>query len=224
MNIAGLQRSSTVDFPQKLSAVIFVSGCNYRCFYCHNRSILDHPPLLSEAEVSAFLERRRGLIDGIVFSGGEPTLQKDLAWQLNRVKKLGYATKLDTNGSRPDVLASLLAAGLLDYVAMDYKAPFDKYPSLCLAPPKGIRKSVDLLLASNIPFELRTTVVPQLSLADLSAMAEAVPPLPRWALQPYREQPDDRAYLGKLEAYRPEGIRAFAEKLKGKQTNVEARV
>lgn len=223
MNIAGLQRSSTVDFPKKLSAVIFAAGCNYRCFYCHNRSILDRPPLLPEAEVSAFLERRAGLIDGVVFSGGEPTLQKDLAWQLNRAKKLGYATKLDTNGSRPDVLASLLAAGLLDYVAMDYKAPFEKYPSLCLAPPRGVRESIELLLASNIPFELRTTVVPQLSLADLFAMAEAVPPLPRWALQLYREQSGDRAYLGKLEPYRPEEIRRFSEKLKEKQAGVEAR-
>jgi len=223
LNIAGLQRSSTLDFPKKLSAVIFAAGCNYRCFYCHNRTILDHPPLLPEAEVSAFLERRAGLIEGVVFSGGEPTLQKDLAWWLNRAKKLGYATKLDTNGSRPDVLSNLLCAGLLDYVAMDYEAPFEKYAPLCLAPPKGVRESIDLLLASGVAFELRTTVVPQLTIRELTGMAEAVPPLPRWALQLYREQPDDRAYLGELAPYRPEEIRAFARALKGIQQNVEAR-
>ncbi|HWQ57556.1 MAG TPA: anaerobic ribonucleoside-triphosphate reductase activating protein [Clostridia bacterium] len=223
MNIAGLQRSSTVDFPKRYSAVIFAAGCNFRCFYCHNRAILDRPPLLLEAEVSAFLEKRAGLIDGVVFSGGEPTLQKDLAWWLNRAKKLGYAVKLDTNGSRPEVLANLLAAGLVDYVAMDYKAPFLKYSSLCLAPPKGVKESLELLLSSNVEFELRTTVVPQLALADLFEMARTVPSLPRWSLQLYREQPGDRAFLGNLEPYRPEEIRGFAEKLRTVQLNVAAR-
>lgn len=223
MNIAGLQRMSTVDFPKKLSAVIFAAGCNYRCFYCHNRAILNHPPLLSEAEVSAFLEKRAGMLEGVVFSGGEPTLQKDLAWWLNRAKKLGYAVKLDTNGSRPDVLASLIGAGLVDYVAMDYKAPFAKYSSICFAPQKGVEESLKLLLDSNIEFELRTTVVPQLALADLQEMAAAVPPLPRWALQLYREQEGDRSFLGDLQPYRPEEIRTFAEQLKNIQPNVTAK-
>jgi pyruvate formate lyase activating enzyme len=223
LNIAGLQRTSTVDFPQKLAAVIFAAGCNYRCFYCHNRTILDHPPLLDEAEVSAFLEKRVGMLDGVVFSGGEPTLQKDIAWWLNRAKKLGYAVKLDTNGSRPDVLTALLNAGLVDYVAMDYKAPFAKYSSICFAPPKGVEESLNLLLSSDVEFELRTTVVPQLTLADLSDMARAVPQLPRWSLQLYREQPGDRVFLGKLEPYRPEEIRAFAEKLKEIQPNIDTR-
>ncbi len=223
MNIAGLQKTSTVDYPKKLAAVIFAAGCNFRCFYCHNRNILDRPPLLPEAEVSAFLERRRAMLDGVVFSGGEPTLQKDLAWWLNRAKKLGYAVKLDTNGSRPEVLASLLAAGLVDYVAMDYKAPLSKYSSVCFAPPKGVMESLSLLFSSGVEFELRTTVVPQLKLAELSGMASAVPPLPRWALQLYREQEGDRAFLGKLEPYRPEEIRAFAEQLRQIQPNVFAK-
>lgn len=223
MNIAGLQKTSTVDFPQKLAAVVFTAGCNYRCFYCHNRAILQNPPLLCEAEVFAFLEKRKGLIDGVVFTGGEPTLQKDLAWQLMRTKQLGYAVKLDTNGSRPEVLLALVNAGLVDYVAMDYKAPLGRYPEICYASARGVRESIDLLLASNISFELRTTVVPQLALADLLEMAADVPALPRWFLQLYREQEGDREFLGKLEPYRPEEIRQFAEKLKERQPNVEAR-
>lgn len=223
MNIAGLQKTSTVDYPKKLAAVIFTAGCNYRCFYCHNRAILDYPPLLDEAEVSAFLEKRAGLLDGIVLSGGEPTLQKDLSWWLNRAKQLGYAVKLDTNGSRPEVLSSLLGAGFVDYVAMDYKAPFEKYPSICFAPSKGVRESLDLLLSSGVEFELRTTVVPQITLNALSEMARAVPQLPRWSLQLYREQPNDRAFLGGIDPYRPEEIRSFAEELKAIQPNVAAR-
>lgn len=223
MNIAGMQRTSTVDFPKKLAAVIFTAGCNYRCFYCHNRAILDHPPLLSEAEVSAFLEKRAGMLDGVVFSGGEPTLQKDIAWWLNKAKKLGYAVKLDTNGSKPEVLSSLIGAGLVDYVAMDYKAPFQKYSSICFAPPKGVEESIALLLRANVEFELRTTVVPQLTLADLSDMAAAVPLLPRWALQLYLEQPGDHAFLGSLKPYRPHEIHAFAETLATLQPNVVAK-
>lgn len=223
MNIAGLQRMSTVDFPKKLAAVIFSAGCNYRCFYCHNRTILDHPPLLDEAEVSAFLEKRAGMLDGVVFSGGEPTLQRDIAWWLNRAKKLGYAIKLDTNGSKPDVLSALLSAKLVDYVAMDYKAPFQRYASICFAPPKGVAESLRLLMNSHTEFELRTTVVPQLTLADLSDMARAVPQLPRWSLQLYREQPGDKAFLGNLQPYRPEEIRAFADKLREIQPNVAAK-
>lgn len=223
MNIAGLQRTSTVDFPQKLAAVVFTAGCNYRCFYCHNRAILENPPLLCEAEVFDFLEKRKGMLDGVVFTGGEPTLQKDLAWQLNRVKKLGYATKLDTNGSRPEVLASLLSAGLVDYVALDYKAPLARYPEICLAPAKGMRESLDLLLASDIAFELRTTVVPQLTIKELTKMAKDVPPLPRWFLQLYREQEGDRAYLGTLEPYRPAELHALAQTLRAVQPHVEVR-
>ena len=114
MRIAGLEKFSTVDFPGSLAAVVFAAGCNYRCFYCHNRAILNCPPLLSEAEVFAFLEKRAGLLDGVVFSGGEPALQSDLPQWLARVRALGYRTKLDTNGSRPETLRALLNAELLD--------------------------------------------------------------------------------------------------------------
>lgn len=223
MRIAGLEKFSTVDFPGSLAAVVFAAGCNYRCFYCHNRAILNCPPLLSEAEVFAFLEKRAGLLDGVVFSGGEPALQSDLPQWLARVRALGYRTKLDTNGSRPETLRALLEAELLDYVAMDYKAPLDCYPALCGADSAGVAESLMLLRDSRIPYELRTTLVPQLTEAKLRKMAAAVPADANWFLQLYRPQPGDEAHLRGLAPYTPGEIEALAETLRRVRPNVRAR-
>ena len=223
MRIAGLEKFSTVDFPGSLAAVVFAAGCNYRCFYCHNRAILNCPPLLLEAEVFAFLEKRAGLLDGVVFSGGEPALQSDLPQWLARVRALGYRTKLDTNGSRPETLRALLNAELLDYVAMDYKAPLDCYPALCGADSAGVAKSLALLRNSRIPYELRTTLVPQLTEAKLRKMAAAVPADANWFLQLYRPQPGNEAHLRGLTPYTPGEIEALAETLRRVRPNVRAR-
>ena len=223
MRIAGLEKFSTVDFPGSLAAVVFAAGCNYRCFYCHNRAILNCPPLLSEAEVFAFLEKRAGLLDGVVFSGGEPALQSDLPQWLARVRALGYRTKLDTNGSRPETLRTLLEAELLDYVAMDYKAPLDCYPTLCGADSAGVAESLALLRNSRIPYELRTTLVPQLTEAKLRKMAAAVPADANWFLQLYRPQPGNEAHLRGLTPYTPGEIEALAETLRRVRPNVRAR-
>lgn len=223
MRIAGLEKFSTVDFPGSLAAVVFATGCNYRCFYCHNRAILNCPPLLSEAEVFAFLEKRAGLLDGVVFSGGEPALQSDLPQWLARVRALGYRTKLDTNGSRPETLRTLLEAELLDYVAMDYKAPLDCYPALCGADSAGVAESLALLRNSRIPYELRTTLVPQLTEAKLRKMAAAVPADANWFLQLYRPQPGNEAHLRGLTPYTPGEIEALAETLRRVRPNVRAR-
>ncbi len=223
MLIAGLQRTSTLDFPGKLAAVIFTAGCNYRCFYCHNKPLLDDPPLMSEDEVIAFLEKRRGLLDGIVFSGGEPTLQKDLSWWLNRAKRLGFAVKLDTNGSRPDVLEGLIKAGLADYIAMDVKCPLGMYPSITGAAATGVKRSIELLTSSGVEHEFRTTVVPQLGAKELSAIAESLPSNACWALQLYREQPGDAASLRGLAPYTPGEIHALAENMRPLRSGVFAR-
>lgn len=223
MRIAGLEKFSTVDFPGSLAAVVFAAGCNYRCFYCHNRAILNCPPLLSEAEVFAFLEKRAGLLDGVVFSGGEPALQSDLPQWLARVRALGYRTKLDTNGSRPETLRALLNAELLDYVAMDYKAPLDCYPALCGTDSAGVAESLALLRDSRIPYELRTTLVPQLTEAKLRKMAAAVPADANWFLQLYRPQPGNEAHLRGLAPYTPGEIEALAETLRRVRPNVRAR-
>lgn len=224
MQIAGLTKNSTLDFPGCLAAVIFTAGCNYRCYYCHNRQLLCDPPLISEAEVASFLEKRAGLIDGVVFTGGEPTMQKDIAWWLNRAKKLGYKVKLDTNGSKPDVLAGLLSAELIDYVAMDYKAPFDMYGKICQAGAAGVKTSLEQLMQSGIKYELRTTVVPQLGEKELMRMAREIGvTLPKWALQLYRPQQGDELFLEGREPYRPGELEAFASGLKQIQVNTEVR-
>ena len=131
MNIAGLLKTATIDFPHRLAAVVFTAGCNYDCSFCHNRALLGAAELMEDGEVLRFLEKRAGLLDGVVISGGEPTLQKDLAEFAGTLKGLGYDVKLDTNGSDPEAVGRLLDGGLVDYVAMDYKAPFSRYPEIC---------------------------------------------------------------------------------------------
>ena len=218
MNIAGLLKTATIDFPHRLAAVVFTAGCNYDCSFCHNRALLGAAELMEDGEVLRFLEKREGLLDGVVISGGEPTLQKDLAEFAGTLKGLGYDVKLDTNGSNPEAVGRLLDGGLVDYVAMDYKAPFSRYPEICGAGADGFLETLGLLRASEIEWELRTTVIPEISEAELREMAEDVPPLPLYALQLYRP-----VRIEKLRVYTPQDIGRIAEALKGVQPNVTAR-
>jgi pyruvate formate lyase activating enzyme len=193
MRIVGLEKNSVVDFPGQLAAVVFSPGCNLDCYYCHNRSIIGQvrpEQLLAEEEVFAFLEKRRGLLDGVVFSGGEPTLQPDLAEVMGQVKKLGFLCKLDTNGTNPAVLRDLISEGLVDYVAMDFKAPFHKYALICGNNSNtfldNIRESIALLLTEKVAYEFRTTVVPELTEEDVLQMAAAIRGARLYVLQQYR--------------------------------------
>lgn len=160
MKIGGFQKLSLIDYPGKTCAVIFTQGCNFRCVYCHNPELV-YPELFSEPipfeEIYEFLKEKRGLLDGVVFSGGEPTLHEDLLENVNDIRSLGYSIKLDTNGSKPDVLSELLPC--LDYVAMDIKAPLgDKYSRICGLPVNdNIQRSVFLIKASGVKHEFRTT-------------------------------------------------------------------
>lgn len=223
MKIAGIQKTSTVDFPGKLAAVLFTVGCNYNCFYCHNRHLLQKPALLSEREARAFLKKRAGLLDGVVLSGGEPTLQKDLGDCAAFLKGLGYCVKLDTNGSDPDTVERLLLAGLLDYVAVDYKVPFDRYADLTGGDGAAVRETVRLLAGHQTDWELRTTLIPQIAPDDLKRMAQEVPELPRYALQQYHVQEGDTRFLKGLLPYTPAQIRALAEGIRAWQPNVLVR-
>jgi len=161
MKIGGLQKISLIDYFGKTCAVIFTQGCNFRCPYCHNPELV-YPEHFTESipfeRVYEFLKTRTGLLDGVVFSGGEPTLQEDLIDRIQDVRSLGYAIKLDTNGSNPDTLSEVLP--YLDYVAMDIKAPMgDKYARVCGLPVDDydIRVSMFLIKASKIKHEFRTT-------------------------------------------------------------------
>jgi len=162
MKIGGLVKTSLIDYPGKVCAVIFTQGCNFRCPYCHNPELV-YPDRFRETlppeEVLAFLEKRRGRLEGVVVSGGEPTLQEDLPAFLRLLKSLGYSVKLDTNGSRPDVLRRLAAGQTVDYIAMDIKAPLDKYGlvSGVSLDPGGISESIKIIKDSGIRHEFRTT-------------------------------------------------------------------
>ena len=137
MNIAGWQKVSLIDYPEKICSILFTQGCNFRCPYCHNPELVE-PALfrepLSEKEIFAFLEKRKGKIDAVSITGGEPTIQPDLVEFILPMKDIGYLIKLDTNGSRPDVLGKLISEKLLDYIAMDVKAPLNRYPNIARCP------------------------------------------------------------------------------------------
>ena len=165
MDIAGLQKLTLLDYPGKVACTVFLSGCNYRCPYCHNAELIDRilPPVMDEEELLAFLSKRRGLLDGVCVTGGEPTLRgEELTALIRRVKALSYAVKLDTNGTHPDILKALVHEGLIDYVAMDIKNSPDRWartaglPGADLAP---VRESVSFLLSGQVDYEFRTTVV-----------------------------------------------------------------
>lgn len=163
MIIGGLQKTSLIDFTGKVSCVCFVSGCNFRCPYCHNPDLVLHPgnAFMDEGSFLTFIKERQGFIDGVVISGGEPTLQNDLPAFLSRIKREGYAVKLDTNGSHPRMIQELMEKRLVDYVAMDIKTDPSRYPQFIKREfdPDCIRSSVRLIMASGIAYEFRTTCV-----------------------------------------------------------------
>ncbi len=176
MKIGGLIKFTLIDFPGRPAAVIFTQGCNFRCRYCHNPELV-YPHLFTEPvpqeEIFSFLQRRQGTLEGVVISGGEPTLQEGLIPFTADIKKMGYAVKLDTNGARPDVLAELLDKKLLDYIAMDLKAPLDKYSLITSVdtPPEILMKSMQLIRQSGVAYEFRTTYDKEvLTDADIQAL------------------------------------------------------
>lgn len=192
MKIGGLQKVSLIDYPAKISAVVFTQGCNYRCPYCHNPELVDpelFSPSIAEDDILRFLETRRGKLDAVSITGGEPTLQEDLAPFITTIRKLGFEVKLDTNGSRPEVLSLLIQNKLVNFIAMDVKAPFAKYSRIAGVHihPDDIRKSISLILASGLAHEFRTTVVKSLlSPEDILAIADELAGAKRFALQKFR--------------------------------------
>ena len=165
MKIHGFQKTTLLDYPGHVAATVFVGGCNFRCPFCHNGLLVlesETQPAIPEEEVLSYLQKRQGILEGICITGGEPTLQSDLAAFIRRLKGLGYQVKLDTNGGRPQILEQLLQEGLLDYVAMDIKASPDNYAAAAGLKEMDfdkIRQSIRLLMKSNISYEFRTTVV-----------------------------------------------------------------
>ena len=187
MTIGGIQKFSTVDYPGYTVASIFTIGCNMRCGYCHNPELVlpeQYAGAIPEEEIFEFLEKRRGLLDGVAISGGEPTMQEDLPDFIRRCKKMGFLVKLDTNGTNPGVLRELLQENLVDFVAMDIKGPLEKYSQIAARPIDidAIRESIDLI--RTIPHEFRTTIVRgQLVPEDFESIGQLVHGADRFALQ-----------------------------------------
>jgi pyruvate formate lyase activating enzyme len=180
LNIGGLHKVSLIDFPGKISAIVFLQGCNFRCPYCHNPELVSeklYGPCIEEEAVLTFLEKRIGKLDAVTITGGEPTLQEGLPEFIRRVHDLGFLIKLDTNGSHSAMLRSLIEANLLDYIAMDIKGPLHRYDRVCrVNVDKGeIQNSICAIMDSAVDYEFRTTLVKDLlSEGDIQEMGELI--------------------------------------------------
>ena len=219
MKLAGLQKLTLLDFPGHVACTVFTAGCNLRCPFCHNSELVlpeRNPNLLDVEEFFSFLKKRQGILEGVCVTGGEPLLQKDIEDFLRRIKELGFAVKLDTNGCFPDRLKALVADGLVDFVAMDIKNGPDRYaetagiPDLDIA---AVRESVDFLLSGGVDYEFRTTVVAQLhDEACFRAIGAWLPGAKMYAIQNFRDSGD--VLSSGLTPCTPQQIVSFVEIVK----------
>ena len=226
MKISGLQKLTLLDYPGKMACTVFTHGCNFRCGFCHNALLVteDNSDIISEDEFFAFLKKRQGILEGVCISGGEPTLQADLSEFITKVKSLGYAVKLDTNGTNPRLLKSLIEENLLDYVAMDIKHSPDKYDIICSCQVDmdSIRESVSIIIDSGIDHEFRTTTVREYHTAeDFDAIAQWIQGDSKYFLQHFEDSGD---LIGdNLSAFSKEEMTTFAERIRDKLPNVALR-
>lgn len=187
--IAGLQKTTFIDYPEKIACIVFTQGCNFSCGYCHNPELFEHKePALLVPAFFEFLKTRKGKLDGVVITGGEPTLHKELKEFIKQIKSLGFLVKLDTNGTNPELLKELFDENLLDFVAMDIKAPFNKYEQITRTNVnlEKIKKSIDLIINGEVNYEFRTTVVKsQLSLEDFKQISELIKGAKKYYLQKF---------------------------------------
>ncbi|NMC51513.1 anaerobic ribonucleoside-triphosphate reductase activating protein [Candidatus Kuenenbacteria bacterium] len=191
MLIGGLQKTSLLDYPDKVAAIIFTAGCNFRCGFCYNSHLvtkIDNKKLLPEKEIFDFLSSRKNKLDAVVITGGEPTLHNDLPEFIKKIKELGLLIKLDTNGTNPNMLKKLINEKLVDYIAMDIKAPLPKYNKVVnvKVSPASIKKSIKLIMESGLPYEFRSTILPGLHSAnDLIEMSQLIFGAEKYFLQKF---------------------------------------
>ena len=201
MDIQGLQKMTLLDFPGRVACTVFLAGCDMRCPFCHNSELIDGSAetVMKEDEFLRFLEKRRGLLDGVALTGGEPLMRRDIVPFIRRIREEGYPVKLDTNGNHPEELELVLREGLVDYVAMDVKNSPDRYART--AGREGfdmtkVTRSRDLLLRGNTDYEFRTTVVAQLHDEEsFRGIAEWISGARRYYLQPFTDR-DTVAFSG----------------------------
>ncbi|MBO4261542.1 MAG: anaerobic ribonucleoside-triphosphate reductase activating protein [Clostridia bacterium] len=234
MKIRALQKLTLLDFPGKTAATVFTCGCNLRCPFCHNASLVvgekgrntdgsdysfDEEPLVDEEEIFSLLDRRKGLLDGIAITGGEPLLQKDIGEFIAKIKAKGFAVKLDTNGFLPERLKTLLDRNLVDYVAMDFKQSPEKYGEAAGIPGidfEPFRKSINYIKVSGVDHEFRTTIVKGIhTKEDVAKIAAEIGPGSKYFLQMFVDSGDvlaNRSDSGpQLEAFTPEEAREILD-------------
>jgi len=227
MIIGGLEKLTLLDYPDHLAAIIFTQGCNFRCHFCYNPMLVlprkggdeknkkekGFSPLSTE-DLFLFLKERFGRLEGVVITGGEPTMHPDLPSFIKKIKDIGYLVKLDTNGTKPEMVSQLIKDKLIDYIAMDLKAPIAKYEQTVGVKLDwdNIKKSVKIISESGLPYEFRTTVVPGLlAKEDFHKMGEFIKGASKWYLQKFKSDTDlvDSSYA-KQKGYSSKEMEEFA--------------
>jgi len=213
LRLAGIHKNSFVDYPGHIAAVIFTRGCNLNCWYCHNRHIIDKAGETANAQsILSFLKERRGFLDGVVLTGGEPLLQEDVLDFMRTLKSTGLLVKLDTNGTNPKALSSILKEGLADYVAMDIKAPYGKYDLITpIEDVESIQVSAGMIMEANAEYEFRTTFAPNLAAEDIGEIAQSVRGAKKYCIQQFKKSEGMRAKIapdphGVVEIMRAEAL------------------
>ncbi|MBN1376746.1 anaerobic ribonucleoside-triphosphate reductase activating protein [Candidatus Woesearchaeota archaeon] len=218
MRIGGIQKHTLIDYPGHISAIIFTIGCNFRCPYCYNKSLVENTAKhIDEKKILGFLEKRKGLLDGVVITGGEPLLHKDLKEFIKKLKEMGYDVKLDTNGTSPEKLKELIDKKLIDYIAMDIKGPIEKYDIIAgvKVDKDKIKKSVEII--KKFPnHEFRTTVVPDLlKKEDILKIADWLKGAQKYFLQQFQKKETmlDEKFYNKRQ-YTLEELNSFADSIR----------
>ncbi len=218
MNILGIEKSSFIDYPGNICTVIFTGGCNFKCSYCHNSSIVNNiGNNIDEEEIITYLKKRKKFVDALCISGGEPTLQKDLYEFICRVKKEGFLVKLDTNGTNPNLLKKLINEKLIDYVAMDIKAPLAKYLSITetYVSLENIKESINILTQNKVDYEFRTTICKELlSIEDIETIAKEIKGCKKYVLQNFRDGETVLGGQNKFTSYNIEELKEIEKTIK----------
>lgn len=214
MHICGYQKTTLLDYPGHVAATFFTGGCNFRCPFCHNSDLITSSSFtanISEEEIFTFLKKRKNVLTGICITGGEPTLQPDLAEFMRKVHSLGYKIKLDTNGYRPEIIANLLEKKLLDYIAMDIKSGYSNYVNVSGISNldfKKIESSISIIESSGIPYEFRTTVVKELhNQTDFEEIADMLSPKSPYFIQSFKDS--GNILISGLSSYNNEELNKF---------------
>ena len=222
MKIGGLQKVTLVDYPGKVACTVFLSGCNFKCPFCYSRELvlpeyIENQPGLSQKDFFSFLKEKKGLVDACVMCGGEPTINPDIKEFIKKIKDLGFLVKLDTNGYLPEKLRELIDEKLVDYIAMDIKAPLEDYSKATgiNVDVSQIKKSIELIKNSGIDYEFRTTIVPTIHTKEsIIKMAKEIGPAKRYFLQAFHgEKETINPELSKLKPFPEEELKEIVKEI-----------